>query len=75
MKIIGSKLRAARKAAGVTGEGLAGIADLTARRIFQIETDDVSNLNENAVNAICEFLDIKKEDLAEVKGVANADIK
>lgn len=63
MKISGSKLRAARKAAGFTCDGIAGAADLTPRRIWQIETDEVSNLNRNAVESICKRLGIKSEEL------------
>ena len=63
MKISGNKLLEARSAAGVTRADLATIADLTHVRIWQLETEAESNINENVVNAMAIYLNVTPDQL------------
>ena len=63
MKINGRRLMAAREAANVTRAELAVVADLTHVRIWQLETEEVSNINENVGKAIAKRLKIGTDEL------------
>lgn len=63
MKINGAKLAEARRNARVTRIELAAVADLTHVRIWQLETEEESNVNENVAKAIAKHLKVKLESL------------
>jgi transcriptional regulator with XRE-family HTH domain len=63
VKINGVKLKEAREQAGVTRSELAVVADLSHVRIWQMETEDESNVNENIVKAIANRLNVVAESL------------
>jgi len=70
MKIVGAKLLEKREKAGKTRSDTAKVIGVTHIRLWQIETGKpdghlVSNLNDNAVNAVCKFLKIKPADIME----------
>lgn len=64
MKISGAKLKAARELAGKKRSELAAVANLSPVRIWQIETDEVSNVKDWCVTAMAEFLGITSKELA-----------
>lgn len=64
MKISGNKLMEARTAAKVTRADLAIVADLTHVRIWQLETEAESNINENVAVAIAKRLNVDVSSLA-----------
>jgi DNA-binding XRE family transcriptional regulator len=63
MKVSGTKLMQARIDAGKTRTELAKIAMVSYTRIFQIETDEVSEVNDLAVVTMAKALKVKPEEL------------
>ena len=64
MNIDGSKIKALRKARGISRVDLAGAADLGERRICQIEDcGKASNLNMNIAKAIVRKLGVRINDI------------
>ena len=65
MKINGAKVKEAREASNVSRSALAEVAALTSARIWQIETSDVSHVNDNIVRAMAKSLGVSPEALQE----------
>ena len=63
MKIEGAKLSEARYAAFVSRPELAKVACLSHARIWQLETEAVSNVNDNVARAMADFLNVPVESL------------
>ena len=63
MQINGVKLKEQRVLKGLSAHDIAKVAGLTARRIWQIETSEVSHVNDNIGNAICKRLKVKPQQL------------
>ncbi len=64
MRIIGSKIKEARKLKGLTQEDLAEMSKINLRTIQRIENNE--NIPRgNTLNMVCEVLDIKIEDIIE----------
>ena len=63
MRIDGYKLKEIRERMNVTRAELALIADLTHARIWQLETEPVSNVNANVGKALARKLKCKTEDI------------
>lgn len=63
-KISGSKFKQAREKADVSRNELSRVAMMSYTRIFQIETEEVSHVNDLAVSAMAKKMKVKPEDLA-----------
>jgi transcriptional regulator with XRE-family HTH domain len=63
MKIEGAKLSAARYAAFASRPEVAKVACLSHARIWQLETEAVSNVNDNVARAMADFLGVSVDSL------------
>lgn len=63
MKIDGKKMYELRERMKVPRADVAKAAGLSHARIWQIETDDVSEINQHIVRAICRKIGCKVSDL------------
>jgi transcriptional regulator with XRE-family HTH domain len=62
--ISGQKLQSARMAKGISRSDLAKALGLTYTRVWQMETDAVSRVNELTLKAMCRKLGVSKTELA-----------
>ena len=72
MKVNGEMIKAKRVGVEMAVRSLAHAADLSERRIQQIEEGDIVNLNRNIAKAIASFLGVKLEVIAATKKEATA---
>ena len=68
MKIIGKKIKDARKLKGLSQEELAELSKMNLRTIQRIE-NNVNIPRGKSLNLICSVLDLKLEDLIEAEGI------
>lgn len=72
MRVNGEMIKAKRVADGKQVRDLAHAADLSERRVQQIEQGKIVNLNRNIARAIAAFLGVKPDVIAATQKEATA---